>query len=102
MVTGGYDWTLKMDSTELYEPASGLWRIIEAKLPSPTDGLKATTVDNRVLIMGGRDDDNNSLDAILEFDMETETFSELGHMQEARDAHAVSVVNTEQYLEWCI
>ena len=53
-MTGGYDGTMNMDSTELYEPASGLWRIIEAKLPSPTDGLRATNVDNRVLIMGKR------------------------------------------------
>ena len=52
MVTGGYDWTFKMDSAELYEPTKGLWRIIEAKLPSPTELLKSTTVDNRVLIMG--------------------------------------------------
>ena len=55
MVTGGYDWTFKMDSAELYEPAKGLWRIIEAKLPSPTELLKSTTVDNRVFIMGKGD-----------------------------------------------
>ena len=54
------------------------------------------------MILGGRDDENNSLDSILEFDAETETFTEVGHMQKSTYAHAVTVVKIEQYLEWCI
>ena len=54
------------------------------------------------MILGGRDDENNSLDSILEFDAETETFTEVGHMQKTRYAHAVTVVKIEHYLEWCI
>ena len=39
------------DSTELFAPLVGSWTT-GYKLPTPNNGLKAATVDNRVLIFG--------------------------------------------------
>ena len=51
MVTGGYDNDNLFDSTELYDPGTGHWRMSGA-LPSAMSRLRAATVDNRVLVFG--------------------------------------------------
>ena len=53
MVTGGYDGNYdgRYNSTELYDPSTGHWRMSGA-LPYARDGLRAATVDNRVLVFG--------------------------------------------------
>ena len=48
MVTGGY---YNLDSTELYDPSTGHWRM-SGPLPHAYYGLRAATVDNRVLVFG--------------------------------------------------
>ena len=54
LVSGGYDesdnW---LDSTEIFDPRLGSWRA-GAALPSPVYGLRAATIDNRVLLFGKR------------------------------------------------
>ena len=53
LVTGGtfYDGTEDIDSTEIFDPDLGSWRTGGA-LPSPAYGLRAASIDNRVLIFG--------------------------------------------------
>ena len=41
------------------------------------------------------------LNKILKFQQETETWTEIGTMKEAREAHAVSVVSYDDYAKWC-
>ena len=41
------------------------------------------------------------MDTILEFDIEAETWMEVGHMTTARGEHAVSVVNFSDFAAWC-
>ena len=53
-VTGG--WTEGfgcLDSTEIYDPTTENWRLVD-KLPMPMSGLKATTIDSRVLVFGNK------------------------------------------------
>ena len=50
-VSGGYDGSGKLDSTEIFDPSLRSWRP-GAALPSPVYGLKATNMDNRVLLFG--------------------------------------------------
>ena len=38
---------------------------------------------------------------ILEFDPETKKWTQIGTMMEARSSHAVSMVNYEDYAEYC-
>ena len=52
MVTGGYDDDYnRLDSTELLRPGSD-WQVITSRLPRLMDGVRVTTVDNRVLLFG--------------------------------------------------
>ena len=51
-MTGGYIFTLVLDSTELLRPGSD-WQVITARLPRPMKGVRVTTLDNRVLLFGG-------------------------------------------------
>ena len=40
-----------IDSTEIFDPSLGSWRA-GATLPSPMDSLRATNIDDRVLLFG--------------------------------------------------
>ena len=51
LVTGGFAGSLFLDSTEVFDPSLGSW-VITAKLPQPLEGLRATNINNRVLIFG--------------------------------------------------
>ena len=44
---------------------------------------------------------HTGLNNILEFNIETETWTEIGAMKEGRHAHAVSVVSYDDYAKWC-
>ena len=50
-MTGGYDGDY-LDSTELYDSVAGTWTTAGAKLPSPSYALRATNINNKVLIFG--------------------------------------------------
>ena len=52
-----------------------------------------------MIIVGGYD--GGILDTILEYDMEQDTILEIGHMRDARDLHAVNVVQYSDFSEWC-
>ena len=53
MVTGGeLSYGVYIDNTEVYDSDLGIWVTSEAKLPRPWYGLKATTIDGRVMIFG--------------------------------------------------
>ena len=54
LVSGGYTFSedlVILDSTEIFDPSLGSWRA-GAALPSPVWGLRATNIDNRVLLFG--------------------------------------------------
>ena len=42
-----------------------------------------------------------ALDTILEFNYETESWTEVGTMKRSRTGHAVSVVPFDDYAKWC-
>ena len=42
----------EFDSTETYDARIGSWNVAQAILPRPMGGLRATNIDNRVLIFG--------------------------------------------------
>ena len=112
---GGY-----IDTSEVYDSDLGSWAISGAKLPQPMLGMIATNIDGRVLIFGnciiftitryqrniiiagGIDYDGNYYDYdILEFKADDDTIVTLGHMTEERSHHAISVVQTQDYSNWC-
>ena len=59
LVTGGYGWdgwaaggSDWYDSTELLDISLGSWSTSGAKLPQPMSDLRATNINDRVLIFG--------------------------------------------------
>ena len=51
LVTGGFAGSYFLDSTEVFDPSVGSWAT-KAKLPQPLEGLRATNINDRVLIFG--------------------------------------------------
>ena len=52
-MTGGYGSDYHyLDSTELYDSGAGTWTTAAAKLPSPMSDLRATNINDKVLIFG--------------------------------------------------
>ena len=51
-MTGGFDGWGYLDSAELYNSTVGSWAMAGARLPNAMDGLKATNIDDKVLIFG--------------------------------------------------
>ena len=51
LVFGGSTDTGDTDSTEIFDPSLGSWRA-GAPLPSVMFGLRATNIDNRILLFG--------------------------------------------------
>ena len=49
LVTGGW---MTLDSTELFDSSEGSWAVAGAKMPYQMIGLRATSIDARVLIFG--------------------------------------------------
>ena len=88
------------------------------KLQARMYGMRAATVNNRVLLFGnkenfmtykrkyffysgGSDNDHNARNDILEYDPETKEWTHIGTMREARAGHAVSVVDFRDYVDSC-
>ena len=114
MVTGGYT-----DTTETFAGDDGAWTTTGARLPRPMEGLRAATIDDRVLIFGnytlfithkiyhrnilfagGRDNSYYS-DDILEYDPDKDSMIVVGRMSQDRGLHAVSVVQAQDFSVWC-
>ena len=114
MVTGGYGST-RLDSTEVFSDSS--WRTVTGKLPDPMIGIRVTTVNNGVLLFGnllfwiecivvnctssGGSIRGSIQNTILEFNYETESWTEVGTMKRPRRYHAVSVVPFDDFANWC-
>ena len=53
LVTGGAMFGDILDTTEIYRPSTEEWQVISsARLPRPLQGVRVTTMDNRVLLFG--------------------------------------------------
>ena len=52
MVTGGYDGSNRLDSTEILKDRNNVWTTVAKKLPYPMHSIKAQTLNNRVLLFG--------------------------------------------------
>merc|ERR1712131_121788 len=73
-------------------------------LPYHVSGLKATTLDNRIIAFGGYDDPkhNNYLNEILEFNPSNASWVKIGKMLKMRSYHAVSVIDISKVEKYCL
>jgi len=107
MVTGGtVDGLNFFDSTELLRPDSG-WQEITARLPRQMSGVRVNTVDNRVILSGGFDDDEFDDDLeynynadILEY-THSDGWRKIGTMRDGRGFHGTSLVEFKDFERYC-
>ena len=114
LVTGGYDddGSSFLDSTEIF--SDNVWRTLTAKLPVPMDNMEVATINNRVLLFGNSflcclnvkcissgGLSTEKLKDILEFNLQTESWTVIGAMKEPRHGHSVSEISIEDYEKWC-
>ena len=60
-----------MSSVERYEIGDAAWTLLDQDMPTPRHHHGAAAVNGNVLVVGGRNDDDLSLDAVEQFNPET-------------------------------
>merc|ERR1712029_180232 len=111
LVSGGSDDSNnKLSSTELLVENSDNW-IYSGELPTPRYGLIGANIDQRVIMTGGgncdedynnyNNNNNTYYDDILEFKPSSGTWSLVDRMMVARRSHAASVISTEKINMFC-
>ena len=75
----------------MLEYGGGGWREV-GRLPAPKCQQKGATVGGVFHVAGGGDFDSKTSDAILSWDPVAESWSVAGHMEIARNYHAVTAV----------
>ena len=113
-MTGGF----KLDSTEVLRPGSNWQEITSARLPRPLTGVRVINVNNRVLLFGewrqiiiiaaqptltcvagGTDTENRNRNEILEY--KDGRWDKIGTMNNAREYHGVSLINFNDFSDYC-
>ena len=92
LIAGGGDGcgmgtTMGIDSAEIYDPATGTFKLLESKMSAPREFLNMIKMpDGKVLIFGGCKGPGiaNPSKTVDRFDPVTETFTEIGEMHAPR------------------
>ena len=101
-------------STEILTNGGSRWMDVEP-LPSGAIGLQGVSVDNKIFMTGKSQymyDLQNifvvpggqgicHLDTILSFDIESHSWSMVGHMKDIRSFHGFSLVNVDDIVDYC-
>jgi len=90
-----------LDVIETFDINLGRWATSGSTLPRLMTGLRAANIDGRVLIFGGSNGGYHYYDDILEYNPEDESILHNGNMLQGRGFHAVSVVQAQDYVQWC-
>jgi len=85
-------------STEILTNGGSRWMDVEP-LPSGAIGLQGVSVDNKIFMTGGQGICH--LDTILSFDIESHSWSMVGHMKDIRSFHGFSLVNVDDIVDYC-
>ena len=110
LVTGGYDYFMVARPTEVYYPSAGEWTQV-GDLPGQRFQVSAVTLNNKVLTLGemlflmlfysikclffkGYAD-------ILEYSESEEGWTTIGQISTERSSHAVSIVDFDNFKDYC-
>ena len=114
LVTGGYG-DEYLTSTEILTSGASVWTET-GPLPSPRAYSRGVSINNRILITGtgkakkdktscsivsGGFNKTSPLGEIMQFDPDSENWSMVGVMKNAREYHGISVVNATIVEEYC-
>lgn len=91
LVAGGNTYPNTESSTEIYLPSSNQWRR-GGSLPRALTYPKAALLNQHVVLTGGAR--GGYRDEVLQYNLSTDTWEEIGKMKMARSLHAVVEVNS--------
>ena len=103
LVTGGYHHDY-LSSTEILVSGAKSW-IEKGKLPMQVNSLMGISIDNKILMTGGRGVDGlmqfmyHSM--VLSYDVKSEQWIHIGNMSLERSHHGISMVPTEEVISYC-
>merc|ERR1712012_671273 len=101
LVCGGWDDGANiLSSCEMNIAGTSEW-IMTTPLPLALGGLRGVTLEGRVLMTGGSDQDYYEHDQVWELNTDTMEWSEVGNIGKARRSHAVTAVDINDYLQYC-
>merc|ERR1712032_23595 len=83
-----------ISSTELFLPSTNRWTKV-GSLPRGLSGPRAAQLNQRMVVTGGWDG-NRTRDEVLQYNLGTGTWSQIGKMKEGRLGHAIVEVNLQQ------
>ncbi len=86
-----------LDSAELYDPETDEWTLLDGHMTAPRQAFSALPVgDQRVVVCGGRDADDVSLESCEAFDLATEAFSPLpdAALPGGRSSYGMALLDT--------
>ena len=106
LVVGGTDRPLNhlvsLASTEILINGEEFWKDV-GKLSRGTIDMKAVSLDNKIIITGGRDEtETNPNDkSVFSFNIISNQWEHIGDMIQGRYSHAMSVVPVEDVADYC-
>jgi Galactose oxidase, central domain len=91
LVVGGWTGRSASASGELFEPATGRFRLLQRGLSGPRMDVTLTRLaDGSLLVAGGAQALNQPVNQVERFDPKTERFVPLGRLHEARTLHTAT------------
>jgi len=106
VVAGGYNFNYEpLDSVEVLTIESwvGKWKKLEGTLPKPLTGFTMENVNNKLYLVGGKDDKNVANTEILVFDPSTNDLSTVDELPwESRWNHGMTKVLASNFTQYCM
>jgi len=90
LVAGGFDGGERISSTEIF--SNGRWTT-GGNLPRPLQGLKGANVNQNLFAIGGQDDEYEKRNEVLQFDVESRTWTQIGTLGQTHYMHAIAEAN---------
>ena len=101
LVTGGFNYDKNvLSSTEILISGEDTW-VETGKLPTPTALLNGVSFNNKIIMTGGIDERFNKCTDVLSYNIISGYWHLIGNMRHGRDAHAVSLVNVTDIVNFC-
>ena len=98
-MAGGWDNFFSLATSELFNPATGLWDVTPGALSTARDTHSATRLNNgQVLVAGGEDSWCMPLASCQVFDPTTKTWSTKGNLSSPRNGHTATLLKDGRVL----
>jgi len=96
LVAGGAGETTP--SAELYDPVTGSWTATSTPMLKPRDRHTATLLKNGMVLVVGGNDGTSETDSIELYNAESQTWAQVGTLQDARFFHTATLLSDNRVL----